>query len=482
MPNKGSQNGISRKISNGEERKRLKDILNKIVNGDKNAYSVIVRTAGIGSSTLDLKKDYNYLARLWNKIRKSTIKFPAPCFIHEEDSIIRKTIRDMCDHNVKEVVIQGQEGYEDASKFMQDLLPSELVKLKEHKSKTPIFTKFQVEEQLVKLYQPVVTLPSGGYIVINPTEALISIDVNSGKSTSEQNIEETALKTNLEAAKEVARQVKLRDLSGLIVVDFIDMSEAKNRKIIERSFKEFLSRDRARIQTGNISQFGLLEFSRQRLRSSFLETNSAICSHCNGKGVIRASDANAMLILRTIENEIFEERIDVINVFTNIISVIYLLNNKRAEIKFIEEKYDIKLNFYSDPNATSDSYSIEKVKLLKKNNNNVNSVKPVIQNHSADYTEEELKKEQLRKNKHKWKTANNSNNITNEVKDKSLEAKELVEQTVSVVEGVKVVESNASLEEAQVAPKKTKRRYRNKTSNKKRPSNTIEDTEKNAES
>ncbi|AFB32008.1 MULTISPECIES: Rne/Rng family ribonuclease [spotted fever group] len=482
MPNKGSQNGISRKISNGEERKRLKDILNKIVSGDKNAYSVIVRTAGRGSSTLDLKKDYNYLARLWNKIRKSTLKFPAPCFIHEEDSIIRKTIRDMCDHNVKEVVIQGQEGYEDASKFMQDLLPSELAKLKEHKSKTPIFTKFQVEEQLVKLYQPVVTLPSGGYIVINPTEALISIDVNSGKSTSEQNIEETALKTNLEAAKEVAKQVKLRDLSGLIVVDFIDMSEAKNRKIIERSFKEFLSRDRARIQTGNISQFGLLEFSRQRLRSSFLETNSAICSHCNGKGVIRASDANAMLILRTIENEIFEERIDVINVFTNIVSVIYLLNNKRAEIKFIEEKYNIKLNFYSDPNATSDSYSIEKVKLLKKNNNNVNSVKPVIQNHSADYTEEELKKEQLRKNKHKWKTANNSNNIANELKDKSLEAKESVEQTVSVVEEVKVVESNAGLEEAQAAPKKTKRRYRNKTSNKKRPSNTVEDMEKNAES
>ncbi|MFQ3886433.1 MAG: Rne/Rng family ribonuclease [Rickettsia conorii subsp. raoultii] len=479
MPNKGSQNGISRKISNGEERKRLKDILNKIVSGDKNAYSVIVRTAGRGSSTLDLKKDYNYLARLWNKIRKSTIKFPAPCFIHEEDSIIRKTIRDMCDHNVKEVVIQGQEGYEDASKFMQDLLPSELAKLKEHKSKIPIFTKFQVEEQLVKLYQPVVTLPSGGYIVINPTEALISIDVNSGKSTSEQNIEETALKTNLEAAKEVAKQVKLRDLSGLIVVDFIDMSEAKNRKIIERSFKEFLSRDRARIQTGNISQFGLLEFSRQRLRASFLETNSAICSHCNGKGVIRASDANAMLILRTIENEIFEERIDVINVFTNIVSVIYLLNNKRAEIKFIEEKYNIKLNFYFDPNATSDSYSIEKVKLLKKNNNNVNSVKPVIQNHSADYTEEELKKEQLRKNKHKWKTANN---IANEVKDKSLEAKESVEQTVSVVEEVKVVESNAGLDEAQAAPKKTKRRYRNKTSNKKRPSNTVEDTEKNAES
>jgi len=467
MPNKASQNGISRKISNSDERKRLKDILNKIVTGDKSPYSVIIRTAGRGCTTLDLKKDYNYLSRLWNKIRKSTVKFPAPCFIHEEDSIIRKTIRDMCDHNVKEVIIQGQEAYEDASKFMQDILPSEVSKLKEHKSKTPIFTKFQVEEQLIKLYQPVITLPSGGYIVINPTEALISIDVNSGRSTSEKNIEETALKTNLEAAKEVARQVKLRDLSGLIVVDFIDMDEAKNRKIIERSFKEFLSRDRARIQTGNISQFGLLEFSRQRLRSSFLETNSSICSHCNGKGVVRADESNAMLILRTIENEIFEDKIDIINVFANITSVIYLLNNKRLEIKFIEEKYNIKLNFYSDPNATSDSYSIEKVKLLKKNNTSLNAVTPVIQNHSADYTEEEPKKEQLRKNKHKWKTVNNDNNIVLNEKNKSSDVKE-EDQVVSVVhEEIEITDDNIIVEEKQPS-KKTKRRYRNRKSNKKR--------------
>ncbi|ABE04297.1 Rne/Rng family ribonuclease [Rickettsia bellii] len=468
MPNKAAQNGISRKISNGDERKRLKNILNKVVNGDKSPYSVIIRTAGRGCSTLDLKKDYSYLSRLWNKIRKSTVKFPAPCFIHEEDSIIRKTIRDMCDHNVKEVIIYGQEAYEDAAKFMQDLLPSEMTKLKEHKSKTPIFTKFQVEEQLIKLYQPVVTLPSGGYIVINPTEALISIDVNSGRSTSEKNIEETALKTNLEAAKEIARQVKLRDLSGLIVVDFIDMDETKNRKIIERSFKEFLSRDRARIQTGNISQFGLLEFSRQRLRSSFLETNSSICSHCNGKGVVRADESNAMLILRTIENEIFEDRIDIINVFANVSSVIYLLNNKRQEIKFIEEKYNIRLNFYSDPNATSDSYSIEKVKLLKKNNNNLNAGKPVIQNHSADYTEEEPKKEQLRKNKYKWKTGNN-NNVVSEEKKKVPEIKEVKDQVVSVVkEEVEITDDGVVVEEKPL-PKKTKRRYRNKKSNKNRP-------------
>ncbi|WP_419234743.1 Rne/Rng family ribonuclease [Rickettsia endosymbiont of Nabis limbatus] len=469
MPNKAAQNGISRKISNGDERKRLKNILNKVVNGDKSPYSVIIRTAGRGCSTLDLKKDYSYLSRLWNKIRKSTVKFPAPCFIHEEDSIIRKTIRDMCDHNVKEVIIQGQEAYEDAAKFMQDLLPSEASKLKEHKSKTPIFTKFQVEEQLIKLYQPVVTLPSGGYIVINPTEALISIDVNSGRSTSEKNIEETALKTNLEAAKEIARQVKLRDLSGLIVVDFIDMDEIKNRKIIERSFKEFLSRDRARIQTGNISQFGLLELSRQRLRSSFLETNSSICSHCNGKGVVRADESNAMLILRTIENEIFEDKIDVINVFANVSSVIYLLNNKRQEIKSIEEKYNIRLNFYSDPNATSDSYSIEKVKLLKRNNNNLNAGKPVIQNHSADYTEEEPKKEQqLRKNKHKWKTANN-NNVVSEEKKKTPEVKEAKDQVISVVkEEVEITDDGVVVEEKPL-PKKTKRRYRNRKSNKNRP-------------
>lgn len=468
MPNKAAQNGISRKISNGDERKRLKNILNKVVNGDKSPYSVIIRTAGRGCSTLDLKKDYSYLSRLWNKIRKSTVKFPAPCFIHEEDSIIRKTIRDMCDHNVKEVIIQGQEAYEDAAKFMQDLLPSEASKLKEHKNKTPIFTKFQVEEQLIKLYQPVVTLPSGGYIVINPTEALISIDVNSGRSTSEKNIEETALKTNLEAAKEIARQVKLRDLSGLIVVDFIDMDETKNRKIIERSFKEFLSRDRARIQTGNISQFGLLELSRQRLCSSFLETNSSICSHCNGKGVVRADESNAMLILRTIENEIFEDKIDVINVFANVSSVIYLLNNKRQEIKLIEEKYNIRLNFYSDPNATSDSYSIEKVKLLKRNNNNnLNAGKPVIQNHSADYTEEEPKKEQLRKNKHKWKTANN--NVVSEEKKKTPEVKEVKDQVVSVVkEEVEITDDGVVVEEKPL-PKKTKRRYRNRKSNKNRP-------------
>lgn len=408
MPNTPLQNGVSRKISNADERKRLKNIVAKITSGNSsNASSIIIRTAGAGCTTLEVKRDYDYLVRLWNKIRESTLKSIAPCFIHEEDGLIQKVIRDMCDHTVKELIIQGSDAYQNAVKFMKDILPTDIGKLKEYKNKVPIFTKFVVEEQLSKLYQPVFALPSGGYIVINPTEALISIDVNSGKATSERNIEETALKTNLEAAREIARQIKLRDLSGLVVIDFIDMYDARNRRIIERSFKEFLSRDWARIQTANISQFGLLEMSRQRLRPSFLELNSSICSYCNGKGLVRADESNAMLILRTIENEIFNENIDLVNVFANIHSVVYLLNNKRSEISLIEEKYNLKLRFHVDPSATSDNYSIEKIKLPKKSSHAGATSKPLIQNQSSNYQEEKNNKDSSHPNKkkQKWKAS-----------------------------------------------------------------------------
>ncbi len=390
MPNKSLQNGVSRKISNYDERKRLKNIVSQITTSTAQ-HSVIIRTAGIHHTTLEIKRDYDYLVRLWNKIRSTTLKAIAPCFIHEEEGIIQKTIRDMYDHRVKEVTIQGNKAYQDALKFMCDILPDEVDRIKEYKGKTPIFTKFGVESQLATFYQPIIPLPSGGYIVINPTEALTSIDVNSGKATSEKNIEETALKTNLEAAKEISRQVKLRYLSGLIVIDFIDMYSLRNRKIIERSFKEFLSRDRAKIQTTKISNFGLMEMSRQRMRPSFLESNSSICVHCNGKGVVRSDESNSMLMLRTVENEIFKDNIDIVNVFAHPCSVIYLLNNKRQEIAFIEDKYGIKLNFYSDPNATSDSFSIEKVKLPK--NQSTNSIdKSILQSASianAEATDEQ---------------------------------------------------------------------------------------------
>lgn len=383
MPNKPSQNGISRKISNYEERKRLKEIINSLSFGrNKETSSIIARTAGVGHTSLEIKKDYEYLAKLWNRIREATLKSKAPSFIHQEDGLILKTIRDMFDRNVKEIVVQGTEAFSACVKFMKEIMPNALDSISEYKGKTPIFTKFNIEDQLTKLYQPIVQLPSGGYIVINPTEALTSIDVNSGRATSERNIEEMALKTNLEAAKEIARQVKLRDLSGLLVLDFIDMSEVRNRKIIERALREFLSKDKARIQTANISSFGLLEMSRQRLRPSFLEINSNICSHCSGKGIVRAEESNAMLMLRTVENEIYQGNYDIVNVYAIHSSVLYLLNNKREEIAFIEKKYSIKLNFNIDKDATADSYSIEKIRLSEKNKAETTTKQPALQDNA----------------------------------------------------------------------------------------------------
>ncbi|MDR0296822.1 MAG: Rne/Rng family ribonuclease [Rickettsia sp.] len=472
MPNTPLQNGVSRKISNADERRRLKNIVSKITSSNSSsASSIIIRTAGAGCTTLEVKRDYDYLVRLWNKIRESTLKSIAPCFIHEEDGLIQKVIRDMCDHTVKELIIQGSDAYQNAVKFMKDILPTDLGKLKEYKNKVPIFTKFVVEEQLAKLYQPVFALPSGGYIVINPTEALISIDVNSGKATSERNIEETALKTNLEAAREIARQIKLRDLSGLVVIDFIDMYDTRNRRIIERTFKEFLSRDRARIQTANISQFGLLEMSRQRLRPSFLESNSSICSYCNGKGLVRADESNAMLILRTIENEIFNENIDLVNIFANIHSVIYLLNNKRSEVSLIEGKYNLKLRFHVDPSATSDNYSIEKIKLPKKSNHAEDANKPLIQNQSSNYQEEKNNKEPIipnpNKKKQKWKTSDKLE--TSSELNKNVEVTIDKEKVDSSQEINKVLVVSELDNENVVDTIKSNRKYIDKKSNYTRP-------------
>ena len=371
MPNSGGHNGISRKIANGEERRRLRSIIDELIlQDDADKASLIIRTAGVRKTTYDIKRDYDYLVRLWNKIREVTLQSTAPAFIHMEDDIIKKTIRDMCDHNVKEVLVQGEYARACAAEVMHNMLPSDANKIVGYTAKTPLFSKFGVEEQLSSLYQPISALSSGGYIVINPTEALISIDVNSGRATSERSIEETAVRTNIEAAKEIARQLKLRDLSGLIVVDFIDMYESRNRKLVEKTLKEALSRDRAKIQIGHISTFGLLEMSRQRLRSSFLESNTKMCNHCNGKGIVRADESNAMLILRTIEQEIFTSEVSVVNVYAHLAPVLHLLNNKRHEIQLIEEKYGITLNFHHDLAATSDSFSIEKIRNTDKSDRN----------------------------------------------------------------------------------------------------------------
>ena len=456
MPNNPSQNGISRKISNHDERKRLKKIINDLADKGSKSSSVIARTAGAGHTTLEIKKDYDYLAKLWNRIREATLKSKAPCFIHQEDGIILKTIRDMFDSNVKEVVVQGKEAFNLCQKYINDVMPGQTKALKEYKSKTPIYTKFGIEDQLIKLYQPIVRLPSGGYIVINPTEALISIDVNSGRATSERNIEEMALKTNLEAAREIARQSRLRDLSGLLVLDFIDLGEAKNRKILERSLWEYFSKDKARIQTAPISTFGLLEMSRQRLRSSFLEVNSNICSHCSGKGVVRADEPNSMLILRTIEDEIFNGKYDVVNVYGIASSIIYLLNNKRKEIAFIESKYSIKLNFSIDRDATSDSYSIEKVKHSDKNKQSILPPSPALQDTSEIYSE--TKEKIQNNNRRKIDKNKNTNNKKKEVSPET----NVVETNQAATEEVTQAPKEQSSTEATEQMTNTKKRRTNR--------------------
>lgn len=402
IPNSTGQNGISRKIASANERKRLKHIVDEMLAADANQ-SIIVRTAGIKRTRYDLKRDYDYLVRLWNKIRDITLNSTAPAFIHMEEDIIHKTIRDIYDHNVSEVLVEGNHAYNCAREIMHNMLPNDEKNVVEYKSKLPIFTKFGVEEQLSNLYQPVSELTSGGYIVINPTEALISIDVNSGKATSERNIEETALRTNVEAAKEIARQLKLRDLSGLIVVDFIDMYENKNRRIVERSFKDALSRDRARIGVSQISNFGLLEMSRQRLRGSFLEVNAKTCEHCSGKGIVRADESNAMLMLRTIEGEICNLRVDVVNLYSHVSSVLYLLNHKRNHIKLIESKYKIALNVLEDKAANADSFSIETIVNSKKNHSAQKNSFPLLESSASLFNENDDSTPHKHSKSKKWK-------------------------------------------------------------------------------
>lgn len=384
MPNCPNHNGVSRRISKVEERKRLRNIIKEIMDEDgETVASIIMRTAGIGRTSDEIRRDYDYLVRLWNNIREATLKSKAPAYIHAEDDIVQKTIRDMFDPNqVSEILVQGGDAYKKAEKFMKVLLPNEMKKLVHYTNSTPVFTKFNIEEQLINLYQPIVSLPSGGYIVINPTEALTSIDVNSGKATGERNVEETATQTNIEAAQELAKQMRLRDISGLVVIDFIDMYEDTNNRKVEKSLRDALAKDKARIQLGQISQFGLLEMSRQRLQPSFLEFNTAMCHHCHGKGIVRSDESNAMLIFRTIANEIANHKgkgkIGVINIFANNKAIGYILNNKRSEVSFMEQSFGLSLNFYADHQATADSFAIEKTVVRKNGAAKAEDASPVF--------------------------------------------------------------------------------------------------------
>ena len=361
MPNTDRGGGISRKITNPADRKRLKEILSDLDIPD--GMAVILRTAGLERSKPEIRRDLEYLLRLWDDIREQTLKSTAPCLIYEEANLIKRTIRDVYSADIDEVWVEGDTGFRTARDFMSMLMPDHTRRVQLYSDESiPLFHRYQVEAQIDAIHSPVVQLRSGGYIVINPTEALVAIDVNSGKSTRERNIEETAFKTNLEAAEEVARQLRLRDLAGLIVIDFIDMEEPRNNAAVERKIKEAMKNDRARIQLGRISPFGLLELSRQRLRPSLLETNFERCPHCAGTGVVRSVESAALHVLRAIEEEGIRKRSSEITVAVPSSIALYILNQKRGDLARIEERYGFGVMIQADDTLIAPDLRLERVK------------------------------------------------------------------------------------------------------------------------
>jgi ribonuclease E len=341
MPNTGRGGGISRKITSAEDRKRLKDIAQDLEVPD--GMGIILRTAGASRTKAEIKRDYEYLMRLWESVRELTLTSSAPALVYEEGSLVKRAIRDLYNKDIDEVLVSGDEGYREAKDFMRMLMPSHAKAVKPYKDPQPLFAKLGVEAQLDAMFSSHVTLKSGGYLVINPTEALVSIDVNSGRATREHNIEDTALKTNLEASEEIARQLRLRDLAGLIVIDFIDMDEKRNNRSVEKKLNDSLKNDRARIQVGRISPFGLLEMSRQRIRTGVLESSSLPCAHCGGTGFVRATPSVALQILRSAEENLIKSATHNLIVRTRTEAAFYILNQKRVHLRELEIRFGVTI-------------------------------------------------------------------------------------------------------------------------------------------
>jgi len=346
MPNTARGGGISRKITNTSDRKRLKTLVQSL--DVPHGMGLIVRTAGAKRTKLEIKRDYDYLLRVWETIRETTLQSNAPALIYEEEDLVKRAIRDLFDKDFDGVLVEGEEGYRSAKDFMRMIMPSQAKKIQLYKANTPLFARYGVEDLISKIYSPVVPLKSGGYLVINQTEALVAIDVNSGKSTKERNIEATALKTNLEAAEESARQMRLRDLAGLVVIDFIDMDESKNNRAVEKKLKDALAEDRARIQMGKISGFGLMEISRQRRRTGFLEGTTIVCPHCEGQGRIRSVDSAALSAMRTIDMEAMQNGAGAITVKVPMDIALYILNEKQVHLSKLRLEWGLKVNIEID--------------------------------------------------------------------------------------------------------------------------------------
>ncbi|ASP84685.1 MULTISPECIES: Rne/Rng family ribonuclease [Sinorhizobium] len=358
MPNTARGGGISRKITNLQDRKRLKEIARGL--DVPQGMGVILRTAGANRTKVEIKRDFEYLMRLWENVRTLTLNSTAPCLVYEEGSLIKRSIRDLYNKDISEIVVSGEEGYKEAKGFMKMLMPSHAKVVQPYRDVHPIFSRSGIEAQLDRMLQPQVTLKSGGYIIINQTEALVSIDVNSGRSTREHSIEDTALQTNLEAAEEVARQLRLRDLAGLIVIDFIDMEEKRNNRSVEKKLKDCLKNDRARIQVGRISHFGLLEMSRQRIRASVLESTMQTCPHCNGTGHIRSQSSVALHVLRGIEEHLLKNTTHDISVRTTPDIALYLLNQKRSSITDYEQRFGVSIFIEADAHVGAQHFAIDR--------------------------------------------------------------------------------------------------------------------------
>ena len=367
MPNAGkrSSGGVSRKIIDGEDRKRLRSIVDGL--DVANSMSLIVRTAGQEKNRLEIKKDYEYLLKVWEEIRQKTMESVAPSLVHEEGGLLKRSIRDIYNKDISDVLVEGEVGYKNTRNFMKMIIPSHVRKVKLYKESKHLFRQFKVDEQIDNMMEPTVPLPSGGSIVINPTEALIAIDVNSGRSIRERNIDETAYKTNLEAAQAAATQIRLRDLAGIVVIDFIDMNETKHILAVEKALKEAVKADRAKTQVGKISEFGLLQLSRQRLRPSIIEANTVSCHHCKGTGLIRSTESSALAILRGIEEIGLQNKAAAISVRVPAHVDLYLLNQKRRSIVEYEERYNMSISVIRDDSLVLPAFHIDTLGERSKN-------------------------------------------------------------------------------------------------------------------
>jgi len=359
MPNTSRGGGVSRKIANPADRKRLKGIMADL--DMPPGVACIIRTAGTQRTKPEIRRDYDYLIRLWDQTRQLTLKSMAPALIYEEGSLIKRAIRDVYSREIDEVQVEGEAGYRTAKDFMRLLMPSHAKKVQHYTDRIPLFHRYQVEAQLDSMFNPTVELKSGGYIVINPTEALVAVDVNSGRATREHNIEETAYKTNLEAAEEIARQLRLRDMAGLVVIDFIDMEDNRNIRSVEKRMKDSLKSDRARIQVGRISHFGLMELSRQRLRPGVLEASTQPCTICHGSGIVRSVESCSLQIIRILEEEGIRGRSAIIAVHVPVEVALFLLNEKRRYITQLEERFSVEIRVHADNDLIAPNYRLERI-------------------------------------------------------------------------------------------------------------------------